>query len=204
MSAVSETIVRDYFELHGFLVRQPRKHTARSARDADVADLVVLNPRPAPLSEPLPFLLEPEHLTGLVRGLVVVKGWHTEVFSSTRLNHKQAIFRFVAPARVREVSRELGEGPVPTRVLVLPALPAEDEARQRSIEVLRRYGIDAAIPFRTILVDLLRRVQPNRDYRKSDVLQLLRILKNYDLLRDPQLELFGSPRRRGSQQSPTT
>jgi hypothetical protein len=32
----------------------------------------------------------------------------------------------------------------------------------------------------------------NRSYRKSDTLEVLRILKNYELLRDPQMDLLPS------------
>ena len=50
------------------------------------------------------------------------------------------------------------------------------------------------IPFRTMLADLVRETQANRNYQKSDLLQIIRILKNYDLLKDPQMELF-KPKR---------
>jgi hypothetical protein len=33
-------------------------------------------------------------------------------------------------------------------------------------------------------------VEVNRIYRKSDTLEVLRILKNYELLRDPQFDLL--------------
>jgi hypothetical protein len=37
----------------------------------------------------------------------------------------------------------------------------------------------------------------NRNYQKSDLLQIIRILKNYDLMREPQMELFKTrPRRK--------
>ena len=41
MSSVSETIVREYFELHEFLVRQTRKYIrqTRSAEDDDIEAL---------------------------------------------------------------------------------------------------------------------------------------------------------------------
>ena len=67
MAAVSETIVREYFELHGFLVRQPRKHIVRTQREEDGADLLVLNPLPRPSAEGLPFVLTSEHLSLLTR-----------------------------------------------------------------------------------------------------------------------------------------
>ncbi len=44
MSAVSETIVRDYFELHEFLVRQHRKYISQMHREeAAVLILAVLD-----------------------------------------------------------------------------------------------------------------------------------------------------------------
>ena len=41
-----------------------------------------------------------------------------------------------------------------------------------------------------LALDIIDKVEINRNYRKSDTLQLLRILKNYDLLKDPQLDLL--------------
>jgi len=190
MPSVSESIVREFFELHGFLVRQPRKHLHRSSREQDEADFLVVNPQPASAPAAPAFILEPEDLPALARALVVVKGYHTDTFGPGRLTQRPKIFRFVSDSVVRQATRELGDGPPLTRILVVPALPQAQDARRRSIEVMRANGVDATISFPTILADLFRRVEVNRDYQKSDLLQILRILKNYGLLRDPQLELF--------------
>jgi hypothetical protein len=61
--------------------------------------------------------------------------------------------------------------------------------------------VDGIISFRSMLLDLLDRVEINRNYGKSDTLQVMRILKNYDLLTDSQMDLFPgketpAPRRR--------
>src|SRR5437868_524335 len=98
MSAVSETIVREYFELHEFLVRQHRKHIGQTRPDKeDDIDFFLLNPRPQTRSEPAPFVLTSEDLSFIGRAIVVVKGWHTETFSSARLTQSPEIFRFVEP-----------------------------------------------------------------------------------------------------------
>ncbi|MFM1943406.1 MAG: hypothetical protein RI897_2388 [Verrucomicrobiota bacterium] len=196
MASLSENLVREFFELRGFLVRQPRKHTPRSAKEPEEADLLVLNPQPAKVAGELPFLLEAGDVNRLGRALVAVKGWHTEVFSPTRLEQMPEIFRFTAESVVRQAEAELGLGGGLKKVLVVPALPAARELREQSLEVMRAHGVDAALTFHTLLADLLQRVEVNRDYFKSDTLQLLRILKNYNLLRDTQLELF-KPRRGG-------
>ena len=60
---------------------------------------------------------------------------------------------------------------------------------EATVEQLRAKGVDGVISFRDILQSLLASVQTNRNYQKSDLLQTLRLLKNYDLLKEPQLEL---------------
>jgi hypothetical protein len=41
-------------------------------------------------------------------------------------------------------------------------------------------------------------VRTNRNYQKSDLLQVLRLLKNYELLKEPQMELKLRHRNRKS------
>ena len=75
------------------------------------------------------------------------------------------------------------------KILVLPALPTAEPFRSQSVELLTSHGVDAIISFRAMLLDLIEKVETNRSYKKSDALQMIRILKNYELLRDPQLNL---------------
>lgn len=205
MASVSENIVREFFELHGFLVRQQRKYTSRAQHDEEEsADFLVVNPRvQAAAASALPFVLGAEDLPRVVRAVVVVKGWHTETFSSGRLAQAPQIFRFLGPAVLKQAQRALGGEGELTKILVVPALPQGEEQRRQSIAVMQANGVDATIPFRTILAGLIAQVEVNRDYRKSDLLQTIRILKNYDFLRDPQLELFKPRRRAASGESGT-
>ncbi len=191
MSAVSEAIVREYFEHHGFLVRQGRKFIAPNQGDDDEIDFVVLNPKPAPGE--FPFELSSADLPKLARAMVVVKSWHTDTFSAGLLANAPEIFRFLEPAVLGQITQSFGaDGPV-AKVLVVPALPKEVEARRQSIRLLKEKGIDAVLTFRTLIADLLASVETNRNYQKSDLLQTLRVLKNYDFIREPQLDLFPAP-----------
>ena len=202
--AVSETIVREYFELHEFLVRQHRKHVGQArAQDEDDIDFFVLNPHPHTREGALPFVLASDDLPFVRHAVVVVKGWHTDIFSSSRLQHSPEIFRFVEPKVFQQALRAFGAEGTPLKVLVVPALPNTAEARQESIALLQSKGIDAVIPFHTMLSDLVARTEVNRNYQKSDLLQIIRILKNYDFFRDPQLELFRT-RRPGKRRRKST
>lgn len=196
MAAVSETIVREYFELHEFLVRQPRKYIAQTKRDDDDIDFFVLNPQAQARQGENPFVLSSAELRFIERAIVVVKGWHTETFSSARLASTPEIFRFVEPKVFQQAARAFGKDGTPLKILVVPALPHVTQARDESIALLRSKGVDAVIPFRTMLTDLVAHVQVNRNYQKSDLLQMIRILKNYDFFKEPQMELFKSKHKR--------
>jgi hypothetical protein len=196
MSAVSETIVREYFELHEFLVRQARKYIAQTKREDDDIDFFVLNPRAVPREGELPFVLASGDLKHIPRAIVVVKGWHTETFSSARLASTPEIFRFVGTKVFQQAARVFGENGAPLKILVVPALPHDAKARDESIALLRAKGVDAVIPFRTMLADLVAQTEANRNYQKSDLRQTIRILKNYDFFKEPQMELFKQRRRK--------
>lgn len=194
MSAVDESIVREYFEAHGFLVCQRRKYVvqARQKTADEEINLVVLNPR-ATTGE-VDFELSSNALKHVARAVVAVKGWHTEVFAPGVLAHQPKIFGFVEKKALEE-AQQLTGGESLTKILVVPGLPRDAKTRQRSVEVLKSKGVDAVISFRAILQELIAGVHTNRNYQKSDLLQILRLLKNYELLKEPQMELKLRKRR---------
>ncbi len=197
MSSVDETIVREFFELHGFLVCQRRKYGVfgRQKTVTEEVDLVVVNPRLS--GEPgLPdFVITPATVAGLGRAIVSIKGWHTEMITPGVLTHHARIFRFAGKEAIEEAQRLVGGGPL-WKVLVAPGLPRGVKSRQQTIEMLKASGVDAVISFDAILRDLVESVKTNRSYQKSDLLEVLRLLKNYGLLKEPQLELRFARKRR--------
>ena len=72
MSAVDEGIVREFFELHGFLVCQRRKYIAQARQHTgdEQVDLIVLNPAAAVAEAPLDFELTPASLKHVARAVV--------------------------------------------------------------------------------------------------------------------------------------
>jgi hypothetical protein len=198
MAAVSEIIVREFFELNGFFVRQQRKYIAPTRRDDDEIDFLIWNSNYRADAGAPPFVLTTQDFAGISRAVVVVKGWHTETFSPGVLANAPEIFRFVEPPVFQHAARGFREDGPLVKMLVVPALPQNESAREASIELLRSKGVDAVIPFRTMLLDLIGQTEVNRNYQKSDLLQIIRILKNYDFFREPQLELFKARRMRKS------
>lgn len=197
MSAIDEGIVREYFEQNGFLVRQARKYQVQARRKVgeEEIDLVVYNPAWQRGSRKPDFFLFSSELPYVHRAIVAIKGWHTGVFTPNILRSSPEIFRFLEENVLREASRlfpsDPGDAPgdALTKILVLPSLPTAEPFRSQSVELLKARGIDAIISFRAMLLDLIEKIEPNQNYSKSDTLQVMRLLKNYDLIQDAQLDL---------------
>jgi hypothetical protein len=79
------------------------------------------------------------------------------------------------------------------RVLALPGLPAQEPQRSESIALLRAQGVDHVLTLRTILENLIQTAEAGGAAGRSDTLQLLRLLRAYDMVNAAQLELFGQP-----------
>jgi hypothetical protein len=198
MSAIDEGIVREYFEQYGFLVRQPHKYqvSARRKTGEEEVDLVVFNPAWQRGARKPGFFLFSNELPYVRQAVVAVKGWHTGVFTPTMLKSSPEIFGFLEDKVLKDVTRffpaSTGDDPAGnfTKILVLPSLPTAEPFRSQSVELLKARGVDAIISFRAMLLDLLDRIEVNQNYTKSDTLQVMRLLKNYDLLKDPQLDFL--------------
>ncbi len=199
MSAVSDWIVREYFESLGFLVRQPRKYqvSARPKQVEEEIDLLAVNPSVTEqrLSEAV--LWEGADLKHVSRAIVGVRGWHTGRFSPAVIKLSPEIFRFADRTAMKSTIRHIGPGPV-AKILCLPELPASPDMRDKALSLFKERGIDGVLLFRTMLLELAAHVDTNKNYEKSDLLQMLRILKNYHLLKSAQMDLFrkGQAKRR--------
>ena len=198
MSAVGESIVREFFELHGFLVSQHRKYAvvAREKTADEEIDFLVHNPHADPsVGAPANFILAPEDLRRVARAIVVVKPWHTERFGPSIVSKKQ-LLKFVEKQSLDAAELLVGseDGPL-LKLLVVPELPASESLKSKTIELLRAAGVDGVIIFRTMLLSIIASIEVNRNYTKSDLLEVIRILKLYHLMKDPQLELFARKRQ---------
>ncbi|MEX0330234.1 MAG: hypothetical protein AB3N64_02310 [Puniceicoccaceae bacterium] len=198
MSGFDENIVREYFELHGFLVRQVRKYQVQSRRKLaeEEIDLIVYNPKFAPGGREPDFNIFASELPYIHRAVVVVKAWHTtHRFTPNLLKSSSEIFKFLEKSVTKTIEKSFADteevgGPDLKRILVLPGIPTAEPYRTECTDLLKEKGVDGIISFRAMLLDIIQKVEVNRSYQKSEFLQILRVLKNYDLVKDSQMGLF--------------
>jgi len=202
MAGFDEQIVREYFELQGFMVRQWRKYQTppRKKLPEEEIDLLVYNPNHVRDGREADFLIFSSELPHIRKAVVAVRGWHTTQYFTPRFiqNSSSEIARFLERDVLRSAEDFFGpqdqaedDAEKLTKILVLPGLPTAEPHRSESIRLLRERGVDGVISFRSMLMEIISKVEMNRNYSKSDLLQILRILKAYDLVKDPQMSLFG-------------
>lgn len=80
---------------------------------------------------------------------------------------------------------------LPKKILVAPAFPSHEPHRSQCIDSLKEKRVDGIISFKSMALDLIDRVDTKQVYDKSDLLQTLRLLKTYDLVKDSQMNLLG-------------
>ena len=197
MASVNEMIVREFFESLGFLVNQPRKYQvmARAKQAEEEVDFVVFNPQGGAVELPAFDVWGAAELRQIMRAVVGVRGWHSERFSPAKLELEKELFRLADSVVMQKAHRQLGAGPV-AKILCLPDLPPAGPMRTRSLVMLKEGGIDGIVLFRPMLLELVRSVDAQKNYERSDLLQVLRILKAHDLLKDAQMDLFRTGRRK--------
>jgi hypothetical protein len=198
MSSVNEWVVREYLEALGFLVRQPRKYqvVARSKGLHEEVDLLAVNPAvKSGGALPEAMLWSGRELAQVACAVVTLRGWHSEKFTAAMLASSPEVYRFAEPESMRAATAELGMDN-PAKILCMADLPTDSDQRAEALDFLKSRGIDGVILFRPMLLELVERIDVKKTYEKSDLLQILRILKNYGLLRSGQMDLFAQSRRR--------
>ena len=200
MSGFDENIVREYFELNGFFVRQLRKYQvqSRKKRFDEEIDMLIYNPKADKKIRPAGFQLFSNDIVHIHQAIVVVKAWHSSRFTPAILRSGTKVFDFLKKDVLSKVNdyfdfneMDLGKNDaVFKKILIIPSLPSREPHRSESITLLKEQGIDGIISFATILESLIKSIEINHSYQKSDLLQLIRILKIYDMIKEPQMTFF--------------
>lgn len=196
---VDDLIVRLYFEMNGFLVRPVQMCTvqARVKRSDDDYGWFVYNANYKAEDRQPNLLLFSSELPLVERALVVVKGQHSPKYAAATLRSSAAIAKFLEKDVLKQADHlfnvddeTIGAMGNLLKILVIPGLPTHEPHKSQSVEILTKIGIDAALSFRSILQDVVSKVQVNNTCLSTDILHMVYLLKTYDMIKPQQLELF--------------
>lgn len=199
MDGLEEIIAREYFEQNGFLVRRvSTPWPAQRKKQPEGSDLMVVRCAAQPPERPPGFFLFSSELPLLRQAVILIRGWHA--LRSPPIPRTSAqIHRFITQTVMKtfvEKENLLNEPPNDVtgwlKILLLPHLPTAEPFRTQIVEILQAARVGGVISFRAMLSDLVGRAELDGPADRSAVPGTIRLLRQYDLLRDSQLDLFSS------------
>ena len=170
LTDVNEEIVSQYFELKGYFVQtdvlylKPKEKTGKKSSGYGDIDLIVTNPK-----------------TG-DKAVVGVTGWHTERITPSYVKDwGDRLFSFVSPLALKKAAQVLGTQKF-RKILVVSRLGSKESSKRAFTQKAKEKGVDEIIEFPEILRELIKFIKTEPSY-DSEVLQTLRLLKIYDLVK---------------------
>ena len=188
MSNINEILVREFFEMYGFVVKANRKFVPKGKASKRGVDFFIINFNPNQNKESEAFVLDGESAKSVQSAVIRIEPWHTDKFYPSVINKDEGLLDFLNPENLKEAQKILKTSDF-KKILVISNLPVNKEMREKSEKILKQKGIDYLLTFPTILSWLVKTIKSNKNYY-SDELELLRILKHYKLFKKSQLELF--------------
>ncbi len=170
---ITKDLLRFFWEEEGFLVKESGEET-----------FLILNPGPSSQKEGLPFLLSPDEVSLISAAVVKFKPWYTLRFSKAVFALDSTIFDSFNNPKIEEV---LGRKEY-LKIFIVPELPVSEELKKEVADFLKTKGIDHLLKFSSILKKIIQKIDPHQKYKEPS-LQLLKILKMYNLLKKEQLPL---------------
>ncbi len=193
MSAADEIIVKAFFETLGFLTHQTSKYQvqSRKKRAEEEIDFFIFNPN-APENTEQGFVLDAAGLKQIKYAVVSVKAWHTSQFTPSLIANTKGIFSFLKKPTSKKAEEFFPKANPQDikKIMIIPAFANTAKLKQETIFLLKNAGVSGAITYPQMLQHLVDSVEINNNYSKSDLLQVLRILKNCGMIKSTQLELF--------------
>jgi len=200
MPLLDEAIIREYLEQNGFLTRSLRKTRSQSKKNAkeEGLDLYASNPNFISGGRAPSFLLFSSELRYVKSMVICIRGWHADKAALASMNSGPDILKILESNVLKKVEswiavdeemKELVDEST-MKVLVAPVFPTQEAYRRQCAAALREKGVDAIISFRSVLLDLIDRSDTKLVYPKSESMQMLRVLKTFDLIKDSQRDFL--------------
>ena len=161
--------------------------------------IAVFNPMISTNTKNLNFRVFTGDLSSIRCALVSILGWEDTSFSIDCIGNEARLLKFF---RTEAVNDRLSLGFKPNsmlaesgmgeflKLLVIPSFPRDERKIGIVVELLKQAGVDGVLTIGSILENLLRQTAPSMTFLNQNVFQLLKLLKAYDLVKQPQLDMF--------------
>ena len=115
-----------------------------------------------------------------------VKGWHNDYFTKSYFEEYEdpeepnEIFNFVRKEAIEKATEFFGTSDFRKILVISEFRPGQ---REECMEIVKKGRVDEVLEFHDILSFVVDRVEPNKNYRDSEFLQTVRLLKGYGFLK---------------------
>lgn len=199
--SIERKVIEAYFESNGFLVRQAGESQPETGKKkfSPLPTIAVFNPTKSENTEDLSFRIFTGDLSNIRSALVSLLGWDNTTFSNDCLSSDTRLSKFFKNEAISE-RLSIGFQPSPflaesgmgdfLRLLIIPSFPRNEQKIKILTDSLKFAGVDGVLTLRSILENLLRQTSPSHSFLNQGVFHMLKLLKAYDLVKEPQLDMF--------------
>jgi hypothetical protein len=194
-----ESIAIDYFETNGFLVRTSASLLGRQA-EGFFPSLVVRNVKEAELQDMMFFSFQwfSSDIMKARRAVVsmVGEGYLSAATRSLRQDKQfaQGIKKLLSGKHAQRFPWENAELQDDFRghhhLVLLPLFPTAEPGHSQLMELLQGRGVSGVITIRSLLDNLIQQLDTLEEARLTPRLKLLKLVKQMELLKVPQLDLL--------------
>jgi hypothetical protein len=194
-------LIKAYFESNGFLVRQAGNHPEERGKKkgTPLPTIAIFNPKRPDNQIDLSFRMFTGDLVGVRSALVSLLGWSNSCFTNACLTSDARLLKFLkGEASAEQLNLNFNPSPALAesgmgdflRILVIPHFPRNEQKAKLVTESLVSAGVDGVLTLRSIFENLLRQASPAKTFINQDIFHILKLLKAYDLVKEPQLDMF--------------
>lgn len=199
--SVEIDLVETYFESNGFLVRRAGEpHVeSRKKKVSPLPTLAIFNPKRSENEQDLGFRMFTGDLVNIRSALVSLLGWSNSSFANDCMTSDVRLAKFFKSEDLLE-KLKIGFKPSPLLaesgmgeflcLLVIPHFPRNEQKAKLLIDHLQDAGVDGVLTLRSIFENLLRKSSPAETFVNQEIFHTLKLLKAYDLVKEPQLDMF--------------
>jgi len=194
-------LVEAYFESNGFLVRQAGESHLETGKKkvTPLPTLAVFNPKRSDNGQDLSFRMFTGDLVNIRSALVSLLGWSNSSFANDCMTSDARLAKFFKSEALPE-KLKMGFKPSPLLsesgmgeflcLLVVPHFPRNEQKAKLLTDHLKVAGVDGILTLRSIFENLLRQSSPAETFLNQEIFHILKLLKAYDLVKEPQLDMF--------------